>query len=546
MNKTLKDSVITKYFAPLLGGALYSLGFPMKSLPSFFFLPLLGMAFFIYSLGILSTGTKLCFKTGIKTVLLFSLSYCLTGYYWIPYTIKEFGEIPFPLNWLIGASFSLIIAPQFIVFLISLKLIERFRSHAFFEKIINFIKQPYLYLLFLSFLLTAFEYYIPQQFPAHLGHPWIQLAPYLGLAPYFGAPIYSFLSYLISFNICNFMVGNKKRIYDLTVIGILLIISFSLPLVKTNQNHYDHKDRLRLVQANIGNYLKINAESGSYQAIKEVLNQYLDLSILPQAEQIDLVIWPETAFPKLLNSALLKSEKKFTPSLFLDTITRSNAELFVGGYDKNLNREVSFESEYNAAFHFGLDGQLKNVYHKMKLIPFGENLPFGYFNKYLVSIIKNISFFAKGKEYTLFRTKNDTPFSSAICYEILFSSFIRNYLNGTSSQPSFLINLTNDSWYGDTSEPHQHLALAKWRAIEFDLPIVRMTNTGITSVIYADGTESKRLQVNEENKMDITLYTKDRDKTLFQYLGFHSLGLLVLFLMGIFYLLEKKIKKSKT
>jgi apolipoprotein N-acyltransferase len=546
MIKSFNKSYITKYFAPLTGGTLYALGFPMKSLPAYFFSPILGMTLFIYSLNILTTGSSLSLKSRVKTVLLFSLSYCLTGYYWIPHTIKEFGEIPFPFNWMIGASFSLIIAPQFIVFLLSLKLIERLKSHNLFIKVISFIKIPYLYFLFLSFLLTFLEYYIPQQFPAHLGHPWIQLAPYLGLAPFFGAPIYSFLSYLISFNLCNLVLGNKKRIYDLSLIAILLVINFSLPLTKVNKENFNHKDRLRLVQANIGNYLKISAESGSPQAIKEVLNQYLELSVMPQKEPVDLVIWPETAFPKLLNSKLLKSEKRFIPQLFLDTINKSHAELFVGGYDKNMNRKFSFESEYNAAFHFGLEGQLKNVYHKMKLIPFGENLPFGYFNKYLASLVKNISFFAKGDNYTLFRTKNDTPFISSICYEILFSSFIRDFLNRTTSQPSFLINLTNDSWYGDTSEPHQHLALAKWRAIEFKLPIVRMTNTGITSVIYDDGTDSQRLHVNEEKKIDLTLYTTIRSKTLFQRLGFHSLSLLVLLMMAILYLFENKLKRTKT
>ena len=161
----------------------------------------------------------------------------------------------------------------------------------------------------------------------------------------------------------------------------------------------------------------------------------------------------------------------------------------------------------------------QNVYRKMRLIPFGETLPFGPLNPLLGSVIKNISYFKSGDNYQLFTTRKNSRFISVICYEILFSSFVREYLNHVNTPPHFLMNLTNDSWYGDTNEPLQHLFLAKWRALEFDLPIVRSTNSGISAILYPDGTESEHLSYGVKAVLDTELKLKERKPTLYERFG---------------------------
>ncbi len=164
------------------------------------------------------------------------------------------------------------------------------------------------------------------------------------------------------------------------------------------------------------------------------------------------------------------------------------------------------------------------------LIPFGEGLPFGPLNPYLAKIIQNISYFAKGNRYTKFTLRNNKSFITAICYEILFSDYIRTFLNHSGAKkPDFLINLTNDSWYGNTSEPYQHQYLSHWRALEFQIPIVRMTNTGISSILYPDGSESQRLKLFEVDTMDLDLHTPKSEATLWQHYG-----LLNFIIFGIF------------
>jgi len=290
---------------------------------------------------------------------------------------------------------------------------------------------------------------------------------------------------------------------------------------------------------------------GAFNAIKMVYDTYAELSLMPNENPIDLIIWPETAYPSLMSSRLLLDRPNSIPSIFKKVLNQKNAELFVGGYDQPVpGKFSSFETEYNTAFFFSPrenegSHKLKNLYYKMKMIPFGETLPFGPFNRFLSNYITNVSYFAKGDKFTLFKTRNGTPFISVICYEILYSNFVRNYLNKTREDPQFLINLTNDSWYGDTSEPYQHLLLSKWRAIEFNLPFIRSTNTGITSIIYPDGSESKRLKIFEKGILDINFKTNKRGPTLFQVWGIYG-SILLFFLILLPFLLRDVYKFINT
>ncbi len=517
MNKTLNHPKFFNILLPLLGGVLYAAGFPMGEFKGLIVTPIIGLVLFFLCIDIPHSGdlkedsNKL--SSELIALLFFSIGYCLMGYYWIPYTLKEFGQIPFPFNQVMGLLFSLIITPQFLFFILIKKAISKFRfkSHSSFQSKTN---RHLIFALFLTFL----EYYTPQQFPAHLGHPWLTIAPYIGLAPLVGAPLFSFMSFWLVLAIVEFI---KTRFLDkmaLIFFVIFMIFNISMPLERSKSTS---SNSIRLVQANIGNFMKIQSEKGSLSFMQDVYAKYYNLSTKATKVPLDLIIWPETAYPNLLNSELMKTHPSSIPSIFKNIAREMNSELFVGGYDRNTKAKSRyFQSEYNTTFHFSEDEKLKSVYHKMKLIPFGEGLPFGPLNEFLSGFITNVSYFAAGTDYSFFKTRNETPFITHICYEILFSWFTRNYLNSLKEQPEFIINLTNDSWYGDTSEPYQHLYLAHWRALEYQIPIVRMTNTGITSILYEDGSESKRSAIGKEEVMDFQLETSKREPTLFQRFGF--------------------------
>jgi apolipoprotein N-acyltransferase len=293
----------------------------------------------------------------------------------------------------------------------------------------------------------------------------------------------------------------------------------------------------------------MESEQGGYASTGQVIDRYRELSLAKYetGEKLDLIIWPETAYPFAVKTNKEDISYSYTPSVFNEVAQTQDAEMLVGGYDiKNSDHnETLFKTEYNTAFQVSKSGKLKNSYHKQILIPFGETLPFGSFiNELLSKYIENISFFSEGEKFTLFNLDSGHKLITTICYELLKPEFIRSYLNSLNERPHAMINLTNDSWYGDTMEPEQHLFLAKWRALEFNLPIIRSTNTGITSVIYPDGSESKRLEVLKTGNLDLSINLPLQEATFYQKFGFATiLPLWIIYL--IFHLLLLKLKHDK-
>ncbi|OFZ15228.1 MAG: apolipoprotein N-acyltransferase [Bdellovibrionales bacterium GWA2_49_15] len=515
---------------------LYAAGFPLLGSRYYFFLgPTLGLVFLLNPL-LVSEIHKHRVSSWCKAFLVFSMGLYFLGLYWIPYTLKEFGAIPVPLNYALGVLFSVFLLPQFYFLLLTVFVLN---------KKINLKEKPLQWSFFLSLTAALLELLIPQQFPIHLGHSWFFLAPFAGLAAYFGVGIFSVFSYFVVF---FFLFSAKnKRTAGIIVGGFIFFLGLNIGLgrgqIKARQLAPQQTLAIKIIQANIGNNLKISAEAGHKDSLENVLALYQGLSTNPTPRGPDLIIWPETAYPDLISSAKIRSNDVPIPPVFRQVLEMSGASILFGGYDQNINhdRYDLFESEYNTAFMFAPDFTLPAVYHKHQLIPFGEGLPFGPLNRPLSVLLSNISFFAKGTEYPLFQLPKGTSFITAICYEILFPDFLRTYVAKVSSYPNFIINLTNDSWYGDTAEPEQHLFLAKWRALEFGIPIIRSTNTGISVVIDPGGHESSRLSVAEVGNLDLKIDYSNQLPTFFAKFG--NIVLWILWGLVAFFLLLQKLRQ---
>lgn len=495
------------FIMSLLAGALYAAGFPIKGLPPLGFPTFFGLALLFYLLRPLLLGQEqISLKKMALITLGFSLGHYQMGFYWIPYTLKEFGGLGAPLNYLLGLGFSAVIVPQLWCFILI----------SYFLRKKNITPEITQSSAFLAVLLTLLESYIPQQFPAHAGHVWAVLPLLTKLAPFLGAPFYSFLTYYLVIKIL-FAKKNSDYLQSGVVLALTIGANILAPSLWRSAPSRETLS-IRLVQPNVGNFMKIASEAGDNLAIRDVFARYLNLSTKSAETKPDLIVWPETAYPRLIPAHLVKD----APALIKNVMEETGADVLSGGYDQNpkANLTTQFETEYNTAFLFSQKTMtISDYYHKINLIPFGEGLPFGPLNGFLSQYITNISYFAKGDRFTLFETQKQAKFITPICYEILFYSFMSDYLNSTKERPNFILNLTNDSWYGITSEPYQHLFLAKWRALEYQLPLVRMTNTGVTSILYPDGTESERITLDIAESRDYKLEIKDTSATLFQRIG---------------------------
>lgn len=500
-------SFLLPYAISILSGHFYSLGFPSYLGESLVITPILGMA--LLWLNIFQTRSL---KKRLFYIALFQLSFTLTSFYWIPKTLSEFGGLPLFLGWILNLLFSLISIPWLSAVLILLFLLKRHEDKLF---------KSSLFPLVFSFGVTLLEYFVPEQFPTHIAGPLIVLSEYLSFAPMGGLPLYSFFSYLLIFSLAQGLLLKKMPIRIFSYVGIFIFLHF---IFSNESIKKEIPLSIRMVQANISNFLKMDSELGEASSTTKVIERYKELS-LSGDKDFDLIIWPETAYPFSLNS---KEPKNF-PYLFNEIMSRKNAELFIGGYDE---KDYPL-GDYNSGFFFS-DQKISQTYHKRILIPFGETLPFGPLNEFIKPYVSTIAFFSIGKEFPLIHLKNGLTFIGAICYEILKPEYLRDYLNSLNEKrPSFIMNLTNDSWYGDTVEPYQHLFLLRWRAIEFKLPILRSTNTGITAYINDKGVVEEKLLpfVTGNLDLNISFSKSNHQKTLFQQFGFLTTALIFFILL---------------
>lgn len=497
----------------LLAGFFYALGHPSFLGKTMLITPILGISILLYFFSL-----ELNLKQKLIRLTLFNLGYNTLGFYWITSTLQEFGELPFIAAFGLALLFTFVITPQLYLFL--------FFDH--FTKDKRKVFTPSMNILLMSFVYTTLEYYTPQQFPVMVGQPWAIFGEYLGLANIGGIPFYTFFSLILCYGIVRYIKSKEFSKYHVVIISLFIILN---PLINMTKKAKDIKKlNVRLVQANISSFLKVDAEKGVYASVGEVIKRYQNLSQKESAKKLDLIIWPETAYPYSIERDPKNIEFTELPNAFKDIAFTHGADLFIGGYDHKVTRKDYFKSEYNTNFHVSPKGTLKDVYHKHILIPFGETLPFPHFvNEKLAPLLSNISFFAQGSRFPLFKTASGHRFINTICYEVLKPEFVREYLNTLEQRPHALINLTNDSWYGDTSEPEQHLFLTIWRALEFDLPIIRSTNTGISTVVNIHAQEEARLGVGIAGKLDHSINLGQREGTIYQKVGY--LAMIVLFIV---------------
>jgi apolipoprotein N-acyltransferase len=240
----------------------------------------------------------------------------------------------------------------------------------------------------------------------------------------------------------------------------------------------DASMRVLVVQPNIGNEEKLAAEkneASSDQVVDRL--QHLTAKGLDEHGPVDFVVWPETAFPELMNEPSLLTGY---PSRLRHFVAGTNTKLITGGYS-----QLESTGQVTNSF-FVLSGKgewLLPPYHKTVLLAFGEYLPGAGFIPGLHDLLPQVGNFGRGPGPTVLDT-GEVRIGAQICYEGLFDWFSREQAHRGAQ---VLVNLTNDAWYGAWQQPYQHLYMTLARAIEVRRPLVRSTNTGISAAILGSG-----------------------------------------------------------
>ena len=248
--------------------------------------------------------------------------------------------------------------------------------------------------------------------------------------------------------------------------------------------------RLRLVQPNIAQADKWRADL-RIPNLKEQLRMSLTPAVGPAPTH---VIWSETAATFFLSNdvAVRRAIAAATPKGGL-IITGAPRTTAVG--------KKPFRA-WNSLFALDDKGKVVSTYDKHHLVPFGEYMPFrGIIN--LDKITAGSTDFTPGPGPRTLRLPGLPAVSPLICYEVIFPGNVVN----AADRPKWMLNLTNDAWYGISTGPYQHFDAARFRAVEEGLPLVRVANTGISGVIDAYGRVVRHLKLGEKATLDSALPT---------------------------------------
>ena len=272
---------------------------------------------------------------------------------------------------------------------------------------------------------------------------------------------------------------------------------------------------LRLVQPSIPETLKNDP-----RALAQNFQRLLALTASPGAATGSAVIWPEAAAPPLLERypELRARIAEALPQGGLLLTGAERAEPLQGWPPANV---------WNSLLALDSSGAVIATYDKAHLVPFGEYMPLRGILP-IDKIAPSIGDFSRGPGPRTLELPGLPPVSPLICYEVIFPGAVID----PAHRPQWLLNVTNDAWYGFTSGPFQHLDIARVRAVEEGLPLVRAANNGVSAVIDGYGRVQARLNLNAIGVIDAplpsalpaTLYEHARD-TLFWGLALSLLAI---------------------
>ncbi len=240
--------------------------------------------------------------------------------------------------------------------------------------------------------------------------------------------------------------------------------------------------KLSIVQ---GNIRQIDKWNPNYAA--KIMKIYNDLTMEASKERPELIIWPETATPK---------------SITIDKSTRAQVNKIAKGAGTNLligsSEHQKFRAKndkglkfYNSAFLIDSSNMNRHQrYEKIRLFPFGEYLPFTNTIPWSFINVPEVNNFVPGKKFTVFECP-DFRFGVTICWEVLFPDTVRSFVKNGAQ---FIINISNEAWFGENVGPYHMVMASVFRAVENQVYVVRCANTGVSCFIDPNGRIVERVK----------------------------------------------------
>ncbi len=445
--------------------ALYAFGMPGYGIPGFPFVALVPLILLSLSSESARSAAFRGFLAGTAANLLL--------FYWIAYTVA----VPGKLGWIAGGLASLLVSAYLAVYIsaacwIAFRLTVRFGDEGLWALPVAWVGLEYAR----SVLLTGFPWLL-------LGYGLSDSAVLRQAADLAGVPGLGFLLALASValhRVGSLLVRRSYRACAAPAAVLLAVPTFLFAYGSWQDAAADAAPAGRGIRVAV-------AQGGIDQSVKwdpafqaETIAIYRSLTRDAAALRPEVIVWPETAAP------------------------------FFYGWEADLSREVDLIAaeagvplifgapwfdpsdagkSFNSVFLVDGQGVLRGRYDKRHLVPFGEYIPLKTALFFIRKMTAGEEDFSAGTGPAIFRVGGGEA-AASVCYEALFPGIIRD---GVRAGAGWLVNVTNDAWFGDTVAPRQHLAMARMRSVEVRRPMVRAANAGISAVIDAKGATTAEL-----------------------------------------------------
>ncbi len=415
-------------------------------------------------------------KTGSQAFALgyiCGLAHCSTCLFWIHHAVYHYGGFSTAVSFLIFLLLCSILAVYPAVFALLAQKFEHL---------------PLLYVFGLPFSWVALEWaraFAMSGFPwANLGYTQTPLNRLIQIADITGVYGLSWLVVLgntvISGFIRNFYRRSGPLVLAVCIVCALIYGSWRCEQIRGLQN--------RIVALNVGVIQGDIAQSEKWDPAfeAETIGTYARLSEeCARHEPVpDILVWPESAMPFFYGLDENQSAR-------VDSIVRQTGKPLLFG-SIGVIRVEGKARLLNRAYLLDKNAVMLGAYAKQHLVPFGEYVPWSNILFFVHHIVAGSVDFIPGTNPGPLMFKG-IPLGVLICYEAIFPQISRETVRRGAQ---VLINITNDAWYGDTGGPYQHLQIARWRAIEFRVPLVRAANTGISAMFDATGQQCGSLALN--------------------------------------------------
>ncbi len=520
------------FFLAVLSSFLLTASFPDIDCSVFIWFAQVPLFFALRTLSF-SDAFRIGFLTGIV--------HYLTLIYWVIHSIKNYGHIPLILC--IGILFLLCayLALYFGVFALIFVKLRQKPIVSLFLLPVSWVSLEYIRTFFLS------------------GFPWglfgytqfkilniIQIADIAGV---YGISFIIVLTNVVIFNIYLYIKTKncKKQSISLSAclisfVSLILILFFVLGygkwrILKTDKEVKTSEfAKVAVIQGNID-------QSEKWDTKKQMIitKKYIALSDSVKKIAPDLIVWPETATPFYL------IHNVFMTKILMDGIVKHKSMFLIGSPSASKTNQQSSFNYYNSAYLIHSDGYIAGKYDKVHLVPFGEYVPFKKWLPFLGKMVQQIGDFTPGNIENILNCEKFT-IGVQICYEIIFPQLSRSMVKNNAL---FIVNITNDAWFGNTSAPYQHFAMAVLRAVENKKTLIRAANTGISGYIDPVGRVLESSSIYQEKvlvqKVPVlktkTFYTKYGDIFALSCLVLTFCSLIIIFTK--MYLNKINIKNKK-